>query len=83
MANANDAIVNHAQVRLSEALGKTFKFSDATSSRTNVAFQSPKLTLDLSVYAGQTFDLILAAVPINETDSLCLLACIENLTVAQ
>ena len=82
LANANDAIVNHAQLRLSEALGKTFRFADDSSSRVNVAFQSPKLTLDLSAYAGETFDMIIAAVPANETDSLCLLACIENLTVS-
>ena len=83
LGDANDAIVNHAQVRLSEALGKTFKFSDVASSRANVGFRSPKLTLDLSAYAGKTIDLILAAVPTNETDSLCLMACIEDVTVAQ
>ena len=82
LVNANDAIVNHAQARLSEALGTTFKFADDTASRMNVAlFQNPKLTLDLSAYAGETFDLIIAAVSAKEPYLLCLMACIEILTV--
>ncbi len=83
LGRANDAIVNHAHVKLTEALGTSFRFIDAEASRTNVAFQSPSLTLDLSAYGGQTVDLILAAVPANEPNSLCLLACIENVTVSR
>lgn len=44
-------------------------------------FQGGKLFLDLSASAGSTVDVILAAVPINSPDSLCILANITGVTV--
>ena len=83
LKSASDAIINHAQNKLSIATGTTFKFSDPVATKQNSAFQAPKLTLDLSQYAGQTVDFIFAAVPSQNTDTLCLLLCIEDLTITE
>ena len=81
--SASDAIINHAQGKLTNALGKSFNFKDTSAAKKNGAFQGPKLTVDLSAYAGQTVDFVFAAVPASATDTLCLLVCVENMKIAE
>ena len=81
LGTASDTHMNHAQNKLTTITGKSFSFSDKTATKNNCMFQSPKLTIDLSAYAGQKIDFVIAAVPAKDTSTLCLMTCIENLTV--
>ena len=82
LTNVGDNYINHAQTKMSTSLGREFKFSNTESTKENGGFQTPKMTLDLSEYAGQTVNLIFAAVPATEENTLCLLLCIEDLTIS-
>ncbi len=60
---------------------------DAAKDAKNANFQGAKgndptgMMIDLSAYVGQTVNVILAAVPINETGTLCPLLCISGIAV--
>ena len=82
LANVSDTYLNHAQTKMSTASGTAFTFADKEATKTNGGFQAPKMTLDLSPCAGQTVDLIIAAVPESAPNTLCLLTCIENLKIS-
>lgn len=78
---ASDNILNHAQNKLTAALGTSFSFSDKTATKAHSTFQSTKLIIDLSEYAGQKIDFVIAAVPTKDTNTLCLMTAIDGLTV--
>ena len=67
-----------------------YQFTDPDSSYINAVYQSPTglgndtkgLSADLSDYAGQTVDVIFAAVPAGESNSLCLIAHVKGIEVA-
>lgn len=79
---APDSYITHAQTKLTAAMGKSFKFNDNLSTKNNSAFQAPKMTIDLSMYAGQTVNFTLAAIPASNTETLCLFMHIENLKIS-
>ena len=68
---------------------KNYKFADAEASFAGAVYQSPTglgdntkgLCADLSDYAGQTVNVIFAAIPKNEPDSLCLIAEVKGVEV--
>lgn len=81
-ANVSDTHINHSQSKLTAAAGSSVKFDDPEASKIGGSFQAPKITIDLSAYAGQTVNLVFAAIPKSDTKSLCLLMCIEDLQIA-
>ena len=58
---------------------------ELNASRLNGSFQSKKVVIELSEYAGKEVDLILAAIPASDTEekSLMLLYCFENVSVSK
>ena len=57
-------------------------FDDIEASKTNGRFQgSGRINLDLSEYAGKTVDVVFAAVPKLNTQSLVLLFCFEDVVI--
>lgn len=66
-----------------------YQFADPESSYINAVYQSPTglgdatkgLSANLSAFVGQTVDVILAAVPAGEPDSLCLIAHVKGVEV--
>jgi hypothetical protein len=47
------------------------------------SYQTGGIAADLSAFAGQTVNVTIAAVPLNDPDGLCLLAHIKNVTVTE
>ena len=79
---------NHLTLASAWFLGG-YQFADPDSSYINAVYQSPTglgdatkgLSADLSDYVGQTIDVIFAAVPASESDSLCLIAHVKGVEV--
>ena len=66
-----------------KALSSSKGYEDIEASLRNSSFQSSAgLTVDLSEYEGKTVSVIIAAVPANESDSLCLLYRFKDITVS-
>ena len=59
--------------------GKTF--ADLESAKTNAQFQNGGINIDLSAYAGTTVDIIFAAVPVADTNSVVRLLNIQGVEV--
>ena len=65
-----------------KALSSSKGYEDVEASLRNSSFQSSAgLTVDLSEYEGETVSVIIAAVPTNESDSLCMLYRFKDVTV--
>ena len=62
-----------------KAGGEGYAFDDDTATMAGGAFQGAGLIFDLSAYNGQTVNVILAAVPKNDTKTLAILFCFENI----
>ncbi|MBQ8409331.1 MAG: hypothetical protein IJY39_10775 [Clostridia bacterium] len=75
LKSCSDAMVNKAN----EKIGGAFSFSAAD--KTNGGFQGLGIKIDLSAYKGQSVNVILAAVPAGETDKLCILSYVTDVTV--
>ena len=83
-----NASKDHLNLASSWFLGG-YTFEDAEASYVGAIYQSPTglgndtkgLGADLSAYAGQTVNVTFAAVPKNEPDSLCLIACVTGVEV--
>ena len=61
-------------IGVAKALSTPHGYKDSASSLKNSSFQGGNgLSIDLSAYAGQTVDVIVAAIPEAEPDSFCLL----------
>ena len=59
---------------VAKALSSSKGYENAEASLQNSSFQGTNgITIDLSAYAGKTVDIVVAAIPVEETDSLCLL----------
>ena len=66
-----------------KALSSSKGYEDIEASLRNSSFQSSAgLTVDLSGYEGKTVSVIIAAVPANESDSLCLLYRFKDIAVS-
>ena len=77
--DAKDDILSAAAQRLGYKDSDWTKFySSVEASRKNGAFQNSPLAIDLSAYEGQTVDVIIAAVPEADQNSLALLCCLEG-----
>ena len=67
-----------------KALSSSKGYEDIEASLRNSSFQSSAgLTVDLSEYEGKTVSVIIAAVPANESDSLCLLYRFKDIAVSK
>ena len=76
LGKANDAMLNNV------VSANKVAFSDTEATKVNGSFQSSGLVIDLSAYAGQTVDVILAAVPAAEENTLALLYCFKEVNCA-
>ena len=73
---SSDAMINKANEKIAGA----YNFSAADKAFGN--FQgSGNIQIDMSAYKGQTVSLTLAAIPAGETNSLCILAHVTDITV--
>ena len=83
-----NASKDHLNLASSWFLGG-YTFEDAEASYVGAIYQSPTglgndtkgLGADLSAYEGQTVNVTFAAVPKNQPDSLCLIACVTGVEV--
>ena len=73
---SSQAIINAAAYK---AGSDGYMFDDPEATKIGGAFQGAGLIFDLSDYEGQTVTVILAAVPKNDTKTLALLFCFENI----
>lgn len=75
LKSCSDAMVNKANEKIANA----FKFTEAD--KANGGFQGLGIKIDLAAYKGQSVNVILAAVPKGETDKLCILSYVTDVTV--
>ena len=75
LKSSSDAMVNKANEKIANA----FKFTEAD--KANGGFQGLGIKIDLAEYKGQSVNVILAAVPKGETDKLCILSYVTDVTV--
>ena len=67
---------------VAKALSSSKGYENAEASLQNSSFQGTNgITIDLSAYAGKTVDIVVAAIPVEETDSLCLLYRFKDVAV--
>jgi len=77
--DAKDDILSAAAQRLGYKDSDWTKFyGSVEASRKNGAFQNSPIAIDLSAYEGETVDVIIAAVPEADQNSLALLCCLEG-----
>ena len=69
-----DELIKEAAARA----GLTGGFADTEASKNNAVFQANGITVDLSAYKNKTIDVIIAAIPQADQQSLILLYCFED-----
>ncbi len=83
MSIGSGAGTNHYKV-VTDIIG-AHTFSDGTPKNSTYQVAAgvvAGIAINLSAYNGQTVDVIFAAVPVNDTESICPLALFKNVTVA-
>ena len=80
----NVGSVPEKNIGVAKALSTSKGYEDVEASLKNSGFQGANaINIDLSAYAGETVNVIVAAVPAGETDSFCLLYRFKDVAVSQ